>query len=164
MIPKNGAPCSILYIWLIASLVVCPVDQTCLVGGCGVTSECRGYGTDYWHCMWKAFSRLSSALSLEDGPRFWQFYIFTLVFTIERNFSSTFFHTYIFGQQVQQRVAVGTRERPWLISGCQVASAAGRSVSRPAAAATEATRYGRYGRPRFYYCTLRWSYSFVTIL
>jgi len=46
-------------------------------------------------------------------------------------------------QQVQQRVAVGTRERPYFISGCQVVSAAGRSVSRPSAAAADATRYGR---------------------
>jgi len=34
------------------------------------------------------------------------------------------------------------------MSGCQVASAAGRSVSRPPAAAPDATRYGR----RRFYC------------
>jgi len=46
-------------------------------------------------------------------------------------------------KQVKHRIAVGTRKRPSFISGCQVAPAADRSVSRPPAAVADATRYGR---------------------
>jgi len=57
--------------------------------------------------------------------------IFCTTTAIKSNRKNRHFTLEEFFKQEQQRVAVGTRKWQKFISGCQVASAAGRSMSRP---------------------------------